>query len=352
MTLRSLALTSAALCAAIPVLVPANAADDRGWYVGLGSGLNLASNLRLTENPVVIGGTVYRPSSIERDDAWRGSLAVGYAWGNNLRLEAEFGYSDPAIRGVIVNGTHVPVSGADLSEITLFGNAIYDLPITDRLSLPLGGGLGLGLTRLETGADKITANGFAFQAITGLTYHWNEHVDFAFDYRYVQITGLDYYGSRSDGGGHNLMLSLRWFFGRRTEAAPAIPQAVSPQPAPPPALAPAPPPIKTYIVFFDFNKSYLTDAAQSVVAEAVRVARTSGMVKVQIAGHTDTVGPDDYNMKLSLARAIAVKDEMIQLGMDGISVGIEGKGYHEPLVATGPNIREPQNRRAVIDLGS
>jgi outer membrane protein OmpA-like peptidoglycan-associated protein len=76
------------------------------------------------------------------------------------------------------------------------------------------------------------------------------------------------------------------------------------------------------------------------------------MVKVQIAGHTDTVGSDDYNTKLSLARAATVKDEMVRLGMDGKAIAVEGKGYHEPLVATAANVREPQNRRAVIDLGS
>jgi len=73
---------------------------------------------------------------------------------------------------------------------------------------------------------------------------------------------------------------------------------------------------------------------------------------VQIVGHTDTVGSDKYNMKLSVARAQSVKDEMVREGMDGTTISIEGKGFHDLLVPTGPGVREPQNRRAVIDLGS
>ena len=72
---------------------------------------------------------------------------------------------------------------------------------------------------------------------------------------------------------------------------------------------------------------------------------------MQIVGHTDTVGSDKYNMKLSMARAAAVKDEMVREGLDGSSIAIEGKSFHDPLVPTGPGVREPQNRRAVIDLG-
>jgi len=110
--------------------------------------------------------------------------------------------------------------------------------------------------------------------------------------------------------------------------------------------------VKTFIVFFDFNRSNLTDKAVEVVGEAVRTAKTEGMVKVLVTGHTDTVGSDQYNQALSERRANAVKDEMIKEGMDGGSISIEGKSFHDPLVPTGPGVREPQNRRAVIDLGN
>ena len=109
--------------------------------------------------------------------------------------------------------------------------------------------------------------------------------------------------------------------------------------------------MKTFIVFFDFDKSNLTEKAQEVVAEAVKTAKSEGMVRVVVTGHTDTVGSDTYNQALSERRANAVKDEMVGQGMDGSTIAIEGKSFHDPLVPTGPGVREPKNRRAVIDLG-
>lgn len=109
--------------------------------------------------------------------------------------------------------------------------------------------------------------------------------------------------------------------------------------------------MKTFVVFFDFNKSSVSEAAQAVISQAVNTAKTGGFVKVLVTGHTDTVGSDKYNMVLSVARARAVKDEMVREGMDGATIAVEGIGFHDPLVATGPGVREPQNRRAVINLG-
>jgi outer membrane protein OmpA-like peptidoglycan-associated protein len=88
-----------------------------------------------------------------------------------------------------------------------------------------------------------------------------------------------------------------------------------------------------------------------VVTEAVKTAKENGFVKILITGHTDTVGSDSYNQALSVRRAEAVKNEMVSQGMEGSGIAIEGKSFHDPLVPTGPNVREPQNRRAVIDLG-
>ena len=91
--------------------------------------------------------------------------------------------------------------------------------------------------------------------------------------------------------------------------------------------------------------------AQQTVTEAVSAAKTLGSVRVMVTGHTDTVGSDRYNQALSVRRAQAVKDEMVRQGLTNDSIAIEGKSFHDPLVPTGPNVREPKNRRAVIDLG-
>jgi len=110
--------------------------------------------------------------------------------------------------------------------------------------------------------------------------------------------------------------------------------------------------VKTYVVFFDFNKSNLTDEAEAIVTKAVKTAKENNFVKVLITGHTDTVGSHSYNQALSERRAQSVKDEMVRQGMDGDGIDTVGKSFDDPLVPTGPGVREPQNRRAVIELGS
>ena len=142
----------------------------------------------------------------------------------------------------------------------------------------------------------------------------------------------------------------------------ATTQAVAP-PAPPPAPpalivaevppAPAPPPaISRYIVFFDFDKSNLSPEAEQVIGAAVNSAKNTGMARILVTGHTDTVGSQRYNQALSERRAGAVKAEMMRLGLNSSDIATVGKSFSEPLVSTGPGVREPQNRRAVIDLGT
>jgi outer membrane protein OmpA-like peptidoglycan-associated protein len=134
-------------------------------------------------------------------------------------------------------------------------------------------------------------------------------------------------------------------------------EPVEPAPAPPLIVAeappaPTPPPaINRFVVFFDFDKSNLTAESLQVVSLAVKTGKDSGMARIAVTGHTDTVGSQRYNQALSERRAKAVKTEMMRLGMVGTDITTIGKSFSEPLVATGPGVREPQNRRAMIDLG-
>ena len=95
-----------------------------------------------------------------------------------------------------------------------------------------------------------------------------------------------------------------------TPVEPAV--VVSPAASPPQIVAeapPAPPPaIRRFVIFFDFDKSNLTAEAKDVVAVAVMTAKETGMVRVVVTGHTDTVGSERYNQALSERRAGAVKN--------------------------------------------
>jgi outer membrane protein OmpA-like peptidoglycan-associated protein len=110
--------------------------------------------------------------------------------------------------------------------------------------------------------------------------------------------------------------------------------------------------VRNFVVFFDFDKSNLTEEARQVVASAVQAAKRSGTAHITVTGHTDTVGSQRYNQRLSERRAQTVKSEMVKLGMDGAEIATVGRSFNDPLVPTGPGVREPQNRRAMIDLGN
>ena len=92
--------------------------------------------------------------------------------------------------------------------------------------------------------------------------------------------------------------------------------------------------------------------AQGVVAQAVQAAKAQNAVRIVVTGHTDTVGSQAYNQALSERRAASVKTEMVRLGLPNNEIMTVGKNFAEPLVQTAPGVREPQNRRTVINLGN
>jgi|SRR5579871_1485772 len=133
--------------------------------------------------------------------------------------------------------------------------------------------------------------------------------------------------------------------GFRAEA-PIAPLPMVSQAAPAPAVA-----VRDFTVFFDFDRADLTNEARQVIASAVQTAKMTGPVRITVTGHTDKVGSQGYNQRLSERRAAAVKNEMIRLGMNGVDIATIGRSFNDPLIPTGPGVREAQNRRAVIDLG-
>jgi OOP family OmpA-OmpF porin len=128
------------------------------------------------------------------------------------------------------------------------------------------------------------------------------------------------------------------------EAKPAKP---APAPA---AAAPAPAAPTTYMVFFDFDKSFLTLEARKIVSTAARAIEAGHDVKIKVIGYTDTVGTIPYNQRLSVRRAKSVDAELVKDGISAANISIEGKGKTDLLVPTGDGVREPKNRRAVIEF--
>ena len=131
-------------------------------------------------------------------------------------------------------------------------------------------------------------------------------------------------------------------FGGADEGAPATAAYV-----PPPVVAPTSTP-KSYLVFFDFNKSDLTGQAMSIVDQAAKNAGPAKVTKLEVTGHTDTVGSDAYNMRLSRRRAESVAAQLEKDGIPASEIEIVAKGKRDLLVPTKDGVKEPQNRRVQI----
>jgi iron complex outermembrane receptor protein len=140
-------------------------------------------------------------------------------------------------------------------------------------------------------------------------------------------------------------LKAKYKFGAPT----AAPAAEAPY-APPPVAAPAPAPsvAHSYMVFFDFNKSDLTPQAISIVDQAAKNAGPAKVTQLTVTGHTDTVGSDAYNLRLSRRRAESVAAELERQGIPASEIEIVAKGKKDLLVPTADGVREPQNRRVQI----
>jgi OmpA-OmpF porin, OOP family len=343
MKFRTLLLVGATALLATPAMA------GEGWYLGLGAGWDHLND------PRVVGDGI--DGRLNTKDTAIVAGTFGYKFPDMpFRIEAETAW-DRHSTGDFTTGAGSFASNGHAEVRSLMVNGLYDVHIAPRLKLSVGAGAGAGNDRIKFdnpfGAGEFRTDSdthFMWQAIGGLAYSLTPSWDFFTEYHYRNL--------RQDSNDniaaplqnrtlteHVVMAGFRWYPEQVEERVAEAP------PPPPPPPAPPPPPVKTFIVFFDFNKSNLTAEAQSVVREAVKTAQTSGPVRVVVTGHTDTVGSDSYNQALSQRRADAVKNQMVSDGLSADEISTVGKSFHDPLVPTGPNVREPQNRRAVIDLG-
>ena len=124
-------------------------------------------------------------------------------------------------------------------------------------------------------------------------------------------------------------------------------------PPPPPPPAPAPPPVHKKIslaadTYFDFNKAVLKPEGKQKVDEVVRELKANPSIRVLIEGHTDSIGSDAYNLKLSERRATAVADHMESGGVEASRITTKGWGKTKPVASNKTKEGRAQNRRVEI----
>lgn len=101
---------------------------------------------------------------------------------------------------------------------------------------------------------------------------------------------------------------------------------------------------------FDFDKAELRPKEREILSRIAGILLTSRGYRIQIWGHTDDIGSDEYNLELSRRRAEAVKQYLVEAGIDPSAISTKGFGKSRPLVpGTSPEARA-KNRRVEIGI--
>ena len=128
--------------------------------------------------------------------------------------------------------------------------------------------------------------------------------------------------------------------------APAVVPAAPAQPAPPAASK------VTYAAdaFFDFDKSVLKPEGKAKLDDLVGKVKGVNLEVIIAVGHTDSIGSEAYNQKLSVRRAEAVKAYLVSKGIEKNRVYTEGKGKKQPVADNKTAEGRAKNRRVEIEV--
>ena len=135
--------------------------------------------------------------------------------------------------------------------------------------------------------------------------------------------------------------------------APPPPRVVVPVPAPAPAPAPATVASKVTFAadaFFDFNKSVVKPEGKAKLDDLIGKIKDINLEVIIAVGHTDSVGSDAYNQKLSVRRSEAVKAYLVSKGIEKNRVYTEGKGEKQPVADNKTAEGRAKNRRVEIEV--
>ena len=281
-----------------------------------------------------------------------------------------------------IEGDFTKTNSSRLGELTALNNRadiVFYFPLGGPVHLLAGGGWTGTQYHTDTTKNQYDSGG---NALVGLKYCINEDWSWRTDVNADFKDPSDQTTSGQRTRTYNVRLGFSRFLGGKAKNSPCyeppppapapMPQAVvEPTPAPPPQPAPTPPPAEPQVqappptpapqpapvrrdlltlrgAVFEFDKSALTSGAKDSLQRAIALLNEFPTANVEIQGHTDNVGSDEYNQALSERRAAAVKMYLVSQGIAASRIVTRGFGESQPAATNDTAEGRALNRRVMI----
>lgn len=105
---------------------------------------------------------------------------------------------------------------------------------------------------------------------------------------------------------------------------------------------------KHFILYFEKGSSTLTETSHAIIPEILQFIYQRNSKNISVVGHSDTAGNREFNLRLSMERALFVRQILVRKGIDQTYITSTSHGKENPLVKTGDNVDEPKNRRVEV----